>query len=64
MSWADTRRQLQRVVAKQGATNVANKIPVHPATVYRLLRGETKQPLRVVQAAVERFVKENEDKQP
>ncbi len=45
----------------RGAKRVADEIPAHMATVYRLVRGDTKAPSKAVEAAVERLVKKEND---
>lgn len=61
-SWNDLRGDFCRLTAKRGVVKMAADIPADRATVYRLLKGETEQPTKAVQAAIERVVEENEGK--
>lgn len=54
--WEDVRQDFRAVVARDGAAAVARRIPVHRSTVYRLLKGESRRPIKAVFVAVERVV--------
>ena len=56
--WAETRRELCRMVAKRGAVVVAGDLPADKRTVYRLITGETRCPSLALRAAVERLIEE------
>lgn len=50
------RRTVQRLVSEQGGVSrVAERLSVHRSTVYRLLRGETRLPHRLVRVAIARL---------
>ena len=40
------------------------EVPVDPSNLYKLLRGDTKNPTRAVRAGIERVVKEHEQDKP
>lgn len=54
--WEDVRQDFRAVVARDGAAAVARRIPVHRSTVYRLVKGESRRPIRAIFVAVERVV--------
>lgn len=56
----DTFREFRRIAAREGVDKVADMIPAHRATIYRLIRGETQEPSRAVCAGIERVVREHE----
>lgn len=56
--WAEIRQDFCRLTAKRGVVKMAADIPADRVTVYRLLKGETQQPTKAVQAAIERVVEE------
>lgn len=60
--WPETRQKFRHIVAREGARAVAKRIPVHHATVYRLLSGEHANPCRAVEANIERMVRADEEK--
>lgn len=62
-NWDALRRRFASVVFRRGlkaAEQVAAELPADRATVYRLINGRTKTPTLAVRAAVERFVKKEE----
>ena len=58
--WDELRKPFERLVLRAGVRNVADKLPAHRATVYRLLNDEQQKPCRAIRAAVQRLV-ERED---
>ena len=58
--WQETRREFQRICAKEGVRHVADRLPADRETVYRLIRGETKRPTLAIRRAIERVVEEKE----
>ena len=67
--WQETRREFQRMCAKEGVRRMAERLPAGHATVYRIISGETQRPARAVKAAIERVVEEGrteegQEKQP
>lgn len=61
--WPETRREFQRMCAKEGARRMAERLPAGHATVYRIISGETDKPTRAVKAAIERVVEEGKHEQ-
>lgn len=61
-NWPETRERFRYLVARKGVQNVADAIPAGRDTVYRLIKGETKEPTRAVRAGIERIVREDEIK--
>lgn len=61
--WPETRQRFRHIAAQEGIYAVADKIPAHPTTVYRLLAGDSSQPTRAVRAGVERVVQEHQEPQ-
>ena len=61
--WSKTCEAFRRIAAREGLVKIAEEIPAHHATVYRLVRGDTQHPSRAVRAGIERIVEEhkNED---
>jgi len=62
-NWDRTRELFRRVAAREGIRRVAEQIPAHHATVYRLLEGETECPTRAVRAGIERIVQQHQNQQ-
>lgn len=58
--WAETRERLKREVAKLGPTRVAEAIPVHRATLFRLVTERVEKPSLPTQECVERFLDDRE----
>lgn len=54
--WEDVRIEFQALVSRDGAAAVARRIPAHRSTVYRLVKGESRRPIRAIFVAVERVV--------
>lgn len=54
--WEDVRQDFRAIVAREGAASVARRIPAHRSTVYRLVKGESRRPIRAIFVAVERVV--------
>lgn len=54
--WDDVRRDFLVIVRKDGPDSVAHRLPVHRATVYRLVHGHTKHPSPLVKSCIETFV--------
>ena len=55
-SWDELTNELRGVVFKRGVQEVAQEIPAHRATVYRIIGGEVVRPSQAVRAGVERVV--------
>jgi len=54
--WDELKPAIERICLRRGIPRVADAIPANPATVYKLLRGDTAQPSRAVEAGIERIV--------
>jgi DNA-binding phage protein len=54
----DLTRQLRKLVAKHGLQRVADAVPTHRHTLYRLMRGDTSRPTHSVRAGIIRLVKQ------
>lgn len=54
--WEDVRQDFRVIVAREGAAAIARRIPAHRSTVYRLVKGESRRPIRAIFVAVERVV--------
>lgn len=54
--WEDVRQDFRAIVAREGVEAVARRIPAHRSTVYRLVKGESRRPVKAIFAAVERVV--------
>ncbi len=61
--WEDTRRAFCPIAAKRGVAMIADEIPADKVTVYRLMKGETKQPTRAIRAGIERIVESERSKE-
>ena len=62
--WDETFRKFRHVAACEGVRRIAAEVPVDPSNLYKLLRGDTKNPTRAVRAGIERVVKEHEQDKP
>ena len=62
MTWAETYQKFRRIAATEGVKNVAREVPVDLSNLYKILRGQTKQPTHAVRAGIERVVQEHEAK--
>mgnify|MGYP003108618409 CR=1 FL=1 len=62
-SWPELRETFSSVVFLRGVNNVADAIPADRATVYRLIKGETRHPTRAILAGIERVIEQQEDEE-
>ncbi|MEY4534392.1 MAG: hypothetical protein RLZZ246_710 [Planctomycetota bacterium] len=58
--WRKTREEFCRLAARTGVDRIAAEIPAHPATVYRLIRGDTAEPSHAIRAGVERLLQQHQ----
>lgn len=58
--WHETRREFQRICAREGVQSMAARLPADRETVYRIIRGETKRPSLAIRDAIDRVVHEAE----
>ena len=56
--WTHTRDAFRQLAWQVGIATMAQRIPANKATVYRIIKGETRQPSRAVRASIEKIVKE------
>ena len=63
-SWPDTRNDLRRIVFKRGYQDVADEIPAHRVTVYRLVNGEIREPSKALRKCVEDVVDREHNSAP
>lgn len=54
--WIETREEFLAIVRQDGPDSVAHRLPVHRATVYRIVHGQTRNPSPLVRDAIQRFV--------
>jgi len=54
--WPETREVFRKIAAREGVAKIADEIPTHPTTVYRLITEEHKHPSRAVRAGIERVI--------
>lgn len=54
--WLNTREEFLAIVRRDGPDSVAHRLPIHRATVYRIVHGQTLRPSPLVRDAIERFV--------
>lgn len=58
--WQDTKKKFSRIAAREGFRQIAEEVPAHFTTVYRLVKGEHEHPSRAVRAGIERIVEKHE----
>lgn len=54
--WSQTLAAFRLIAAQLSVKKVSHEIPASCHTVYRLIKGETRQPTKAVQAGVKRLV--------
>ena len=54
--WTETRDELRRIVFRRGYQLVAEDIPTHRSTLYRMVNGEIREPSKALRRCVERVV--------
>lgn len=62
--WTKTCQAFRRIAAREGVSRIAEEVPADPATIYRLIRGDTGHPTRAVRAGIERIVQEHTELDP
>lgn len=63
--WTKTRDAFRRIAAREGIRKIAPAVPTHPATIYRIIRGDTTEPHQATKAGIERVVESyREDRKP
>lgn len=55
--WPDVRRDLRKIVFRRGYKEVAEEIPAHRTTVYRLVNGVIQEPSKALRKCVEDVIK-------
>lgn len=58
--WDELEGPFRKLVFRDGVEKVADRIPVHRSTVYRMLKGEIKRPCQAIRQGVERALEEPE----
>lgn len=52
--WDELEEPFKALVFRDGVRQVAEKVPMDRATVYRIINGDTRRPSLAIQAGVER----------
>ena len=58
--WSTTRQKFSRIAAREGFRRIAEEVPAHFTTVYRIVSGQHEHPTRAVRAGIERIVEQHE----
>lgn len=58
--WTKTCDAFRRIAAREGIRKIAPDVPANPATIYRIIRGETTEPNQATKAGIERVVEQHE----
>lgn len=61
-TWDELRTRLAHIVFRRSIDEVADAIPVHRRTVYRLIQGDIRRPSHAVRAGIERLVEEDRER--
>lgn len=60
--WPTTRAEFCKLAACEGVRKIADRVPAHRMTIYRIMSGNTQAPSRAVREGIERLVKEAKHK--
>lgn len=66
-SWSDLQREFRMVVLRRGPVSmaeIADRMHIHRATIYRLMNGETQKPSGPMRDLVERVVSQVRQPEP
>jgi hypothetical protein len=61
-TWPETLERFKQLVAEKGVRNLTHVIPISGMTIYRIINGDVRRPIRAVERAIEEAVNHATDR--